>query len=144
MPDQCLAKVLPRVFPRLHRIPVILGKWQRVPAVPLATAPYSRHVLDGSLHPDLLLCSLSIWLHFLALISMILIIWQFSLWQFLSLTSFSLQKNERKEQKAKIRIPPSLSEIIIVSILVVYTYRSIIHTYTHTHTHTHTLTHSLF
>ena len=90
MPDQCLAKVLPRVFPRLHRIPVILGKWQRVPAVPLATAPYSRHVLDGSLHPDLLLCSLSIWLHFLALISMILIIWQFSLWQFLSLTSFSL------------------------------------------------------
>lgn len=79
---QSLTKVLPKVFPKLYKILIILGKWQHIPAVLLTIAPYFRHVLDPSLNPDLLLRSLSIWLHFLALVSATLITWELLLWRF--------------------------------------------------------------
>lgn len=79
-----LSKVLPSVFPILCRITIILEKWRRIPAEPLTIAPYSRHVLDCCPIPDLLLCSLSLWFHFLALVFVTLIIWQLSFWHFRS------------------------------------------------------------
>ena len=83
-----------------------LRKWAAYPRRAINNSSYSRHALDPCLKPDPLLCSLSIWLSFLALVSVTLIIWQLSFWRLGALASFPLEKNEGKKLKAKIRILP--------------------------------------
>lgn len=82
-----------------------LRKGAAYPRRAINNSSYSRHALDPCLKPDPLLCSLSIWLNFLALVSVTLIIWQPSFWHLGSLSFLPIVEKWGEETKSKNKNP---------------------------------------